>query len=280
VHLGHTVPPEDDTEIAAPFLLSFGGVTGPGRFEMAAIAAFTTCIVGGLMPQARHGGIGVRDASAGSKLEGTGFEKEQIGHTQDALIDGGGAGLFRRSGEPDAGLGAAGALNPRESWFAGLGKRVILGEDLRKPAYVRRQYPLSRASMRNQAYIEVRLLYVFEEDGDRVLTRLGMINIANSVGGQICLAVLVLRDLEFAVREASVAWRELQGMLQERTPHKVQRRLARTITSPQAKATGAERWSSRAGAGTFRPFMGWINGHDEPGGVPVARIHQGRHSSY
>ena len=169
VHLGHTVPPEDDTEIAAPFLLSFGGVTGPGRFEMAAIAAFTTCIVGGLMPQARHGGIGVRDASAGSKLEGTGFEKEQIGHIQDALIDGGGAGLFRRSGEPDAGLGAAGALNPRESWFAGLGKRVILGEDLRKPAYVRRQYPLSRAPMLDQTYIEVRLLYIFQEDGNRVL---------------------------------------------------------------------------------------------------------------
>ena len=36
------------------------------------------------MPQARHGGIGVRDASAGSKLDGTGFEKEHIGQTQDA----------------------------------------------------------------------------------------------------------------------------------------------------------------------------------------------------
>lgn len=136
MHLGHSVPPEDDTEAVALLLLSFGGVTGPGRFEIAAIAAFTICIVGGLIPQARHGGIGVRDASAGSKLDGTGFEKEQMGHTQEALIDGGGAGLFRRSGEPDEGLGTAGALNPRESWFAGLGKRVILGEDLRNPAYL------------------------------------------------------------------------------------------------------------------------------------------------
>lgn len=79
------------------------------------MAAFTTCIVGGLMPQARHGGIGVRDASAGSKFDGTGFEKEQMGQTQDADIDGGGAGLFRRSGEPDEGLGTAGALSPRDS---------------------------------------------------------------------------------------------------------------------------------------------------------------------
>lgn len=109
------------------------------------MAAFTTCIVGGLMPQAKHGGIGVRDASAGSKFDGTGFEKEQIGHTQDAVMDGAGAGLFRRSGEPDEGLGAMGAFSPLDSWFAGLGKRVILGEDLRKPACVGRQCLLSRA---------------------------------------------------------------------------------------------------------------------------------------
>lgn len=99
------------------------------------MAAFTTCIVGGLMPQARHGGIGVRDASAGSKLDGTGFEKEQMGHTQDALIEGAGAGLFRRSGDPDEGLCASGADRPRDSWLAGLGNKVILGDDLRKPAW-------------------------------------------------------------------------------------------------------------------------------------------------
>jgi hypothetical protein len=124
--------------------LSLGGAAGAGLFEMAAMAALTTCMVGGLMPQARHGGIGVREASAGSKLEGTGFEKEQIGQTQDALREGAGAGagLFRRSGEPDEGLGAIEADSdsdrPRVSWLAGLGKRVTLGEDLRKPAYVQR----------------------------------------------------------------------------------------------------------------------------------------------
>lgn len=103
-------------------LLSFGGGPGAGLLEMAAIAAFTTCTVGGLIPQARHGGMGVRDASAGSKLDGTGFEKEHMGHTQDAVIDGAGAGLFRRSGEPEEGLCAAtGVERPRESWLAGLG---------------------------------------------------------------------------------------------------------------------------------------------------------------
>lgn len=58
----------------------------------------------------------MRDASAGSKFEGTGFEKEHIGHTQFAWIEGAGAGLFRRSGEPDEGLGAAmGVDRPRDS---------------------------------------------------------------------------------------------------------------------------------------------------------------------
>ena len=68
-----------------PNFVSFGGGPGAGLFDMPAIAAFTTCTVGGLIPQARHGGIGVRDARAGSKFEGTGFEKEHIGHTQVAL---------------------------------------------------------------------------------------------------------------------------------------------------------------------------------------------------
>lgn len=137
--------PPDDVDVVAPFLLSFGGAAGAGLLEIAAIAAFTTCIVGGLIPQARHGGIGVRDASAGSKFDGTGFEKEHMGHTQDAVIEGAGAGLFRRSGELDEGLCATGAERPRDSWLAGLGNRVILGEDLRKPAWMRCEYELSRA---------------------------------------------------------------------------------------------------------------------------------------
>jgi len=102
------------------------------------------------MPQARHGGIGVRDASAGSKLDGTGFEKEQMGHTQDALIEGAGAGLFRRSGDPDEGLCASGADRPRDSWLAGLGNRVILGDGLRKPAWSQCQHQLSHAQSAQQ----------------------------------------------------------------------------------------------------------------------------------
>lgn len=50
------------------------------------MAALTTCTNGGLIPHARHGGNGVLAfAMAGSKLDGTGFEKEQIGHIHVAL---------------------------------------------------------------------------------------------------------------------------------------------------------------------------------------------------
>lgn len=101
------------------------------------MAAFTTCTVGGLMPHARHGGIGVRDAREGSKFEGTGFEKEHIGHTQVALCGGGvSAGLPCRGGVAVVGLrGAVGVDVPRERCFNGFGNRVTLAEDLRKPAY-------------------------------------------------------------------------------------------------------------------------------------------------
>ena len=95
VHLGHKrIDPEGVVEVVLPPLLSLGGGPGAGLFDMAAMAALTTCTVGGLMPQARHGGTGVREAKAGSKLEGTGFEKEHIGHTQVALGAGAGAGLL------------------------------------------------------------------------------------------------------------------------------------------------------------------------------------------
>lgn len=52
----------------------------------AAIVAFNTIVSGGLMPQARQGGSGVEAvAVAGSKLEGTGFENEQMGQTHVAF---------------------------------------------------------------------------------------------------------------------------------------------------------------------------------------------------
>jgi hypothetical protein len=52
----------------------------------AAIVAFSTIVSGGLMPHARQGGSGVEAvAVAGSKLEGTGFENEQMGQTHVAF---------------------------------------------------------------------------------------------------------------------------------------------------------------------------------------------------
>ena len=46
------------------------------------MAAFSTSGYGGFIPQARHGGNGNESvAMVGSKLEGTGFENEQIGQT-------------------------------------------------------------------------------------------------------------------------------------------------------------------------------------------------------
>jgi hypothetical protein len=105
-----------------PGFVSFGGGPGACLFDMPAIAAFTTCTVGGLIPQARHGGMGVREASAGSKFEGTGFEKEHIGHTHVALCCGAGAGLLCRGGVAVVGLpGAGGTGEPRDSCFKGLG---------------------------------------------------------------------------------------------------------------------------------------------------------------
>lgn len=127
MHLGHDsddpkAPPTALVDANSPFLSSFGGTCGVGRFAMAAIAALTTCTKGGFIPHAKHGGNGVRAfAVAGSKFEGTGLEKEHIGHTHVALRGGadGGAGLPRRSGVIEVLPDAAGG--PRESRFEGLG---------------------------------------------------------------------------------------------------------------------------------------------------------------
>lgn len=58
-----------------------------GRLDIAAIEAFVIWTSGGFIPQARHGGSGVFAlAVAGSKLTGTGLEKEQMGHIHVALV--------------------------------------------------------------------------------------------------------------------------------------------------------------------------------------------------
>lgn len=67
-----------------------GAIEGKGesRLVAALMAAFNTVVNGGLIPHARHGGKCVEAlAVAGSKLDGIGFEKEQIGQIQVALID-------------------------------------------------------------------------------------------------------------------------------------------------------------------------------------------------
>lgn len=64
---------------------------GGSRLAAALIAAFRTVVKGGLIPHARHGGKWVvAFAVAGSKFEGTGFEKEQMGqiHVEFTGVEG------------------------------------------------------------------------------------------------------------------------------------------------------------------------------------------------
>lgn len=81
----------------------------------------------------------------GSKFDGTGFEKEQIGQIHVALLDCEGSAIGRWNGlsERDSGEALAlleGALRLEmlrlctEDRFEGLGTRVILADDLRNPA--------------------------------------------------------------------------------------------------------------------------------------------------
>lgn len=100
------------------------------------------------MPHARHGGSVVRElAVAGSKFVGMGLENEQMGHIQVAFGAMLGActipleGLSCRVGVavPECGdpyKPAVGVLVDKDACLLGFGKIVILGEDLRKRAYI------------------------------------------------------------------------------------------------------------------------------------------------
>jgi hypothetical protein len=84
VHRGHVIDPEASFE---------GGSAGGGlewlallatdaaaRCVFPAMAALRTCLNSGLIPHVRHGGNGKASvAMVGSKLDGTGLRKEQIG---------------------------------------------------------------------------------------------------------------------------------------------------------------------------------------------------------
>jgi len=90
-----------------------------------------------------------------------------------------------------------------------------------------------------QAYVELWTLDILEENSDRVLSRLVVVNVACSVRGQVCLAVLVLGDLVFAV---AIEVSNIESSTRRRTPHTGPRRLARTEASLPAVARGAVPW--------------------------------------
>jgi hypothetical protein len=111
---------------------------GDSLLVAAAIVAFKIVANGGFIPHARQGGIG-GDAEA-SKLDGTGLEKEQMGHTQVAFIDWGGFGDAPLEANVCVGcpLGVNGGVLCC-CWirlrFCGLGNMVILADDFKKPAW-------------------------------------------------------------------------------------------------------------------------------------------------
>lgn len=130
-------------------LMGIGALIGDEEgnlFVALEIAAFNTWARGGLMPHAKHGASGVWAlAVAGSKFEGTGLEKEHIGHIHvPALIGDDSAvgrwnGLSARdSGDAVALLEGVARLVRLRCWiddrFDGFGTSVILAEDFIKPA--------------------------------------------------------------------------------------------------------------------------------------------------
>lgn len=125
----------------------FGVIELGARLVALDMAAFSTWVKVGLIPQARHGGSGVCTfAVAGSKLDGTGFENVQIVQTHVAVLGGGfstGGALkglserwrgedvpFRDGADPTPGERAC-----NEDLLGGFGIRVTLADDFRNPAY-------------------------------------------------------------------------------------------------------------------------------------------------
>jgi len=108
--------------------------------------ALRTSEKGGLIPHAKHGANRVCSfEECGSKFEGTGFEKEQIGHIQVAVLAAGGSETGRWNGlsvrdNGDAVALLEGAVRFDTARFCtddrleGLGTSVIFAEDFKKPA--------------------------------------------------------------------------------------------------------------------------------------------------
>ena len=164
-----------------------------------------------MIPQLRQGGIDIFGvAVAVSKLDGTGLENEQIVHTHVALL---GLGVLR----PDPALGKGllppyigDALGLRDGepatcelekvdglrfemsdGFAAFGYRVILADDLRKPACN------SSARCRNLNiyvlyYVELISFNILQFHSNRMLPRLQIIDVAYPMTGQVCMAILMI----------------------------------------------------------------------------------------
>lgn len=114
------------------------------------MAAFRTCVKVGLIPHARQGGRGVwMFAVAGSKFDGTGFEKLQMVQTHVAVLEEGGSIEADRRGLSDRWRGdavpfldgvdeSAGKRDCSEDRLESFGIKVTLGEDFRNPAWRQR----------------------------------------------------------------------------------------------------------------------------------------------
>lgn len=90
------------------------------------------------MPQAKHGGRGVCSVAVyGSKLEGTGFDKEHIGHIHVADVTGAvsvnGELVWLRE-KSEVLSGPLEGVPLREGAFDGFGTNVIFGDDFKNPA--------------------------------------------------------------------------------------------------------------------------------------------------
>jgi hypothetical protein len=187
--------------------LTSGSADCTGRFIAFAIAAFITRAHVGLIPHAKHGGNGKSSSTVwGSKFEGTGFEKVQILHIHVPVLLGASSGLGRWKGlsarDGDAVALLEGPLRldiPRiwtEDRLAGFGTRVILAEDFRKPACrVVRIHTFSQHVF--ETYIELVSVDILQINGCRVLSGVFVIDIADPVGCQIDLAILMVWDFVF-----------------------------------------------------------------------------------
>lgn len=132
--------------------VSGAGVSAGGCVEPPLMAALRINANEGLMPHVRHGGIGKdSEATEGSKLEGTGLVKVQIGQTQMAVLT---IGVTRDTELVRKGLEDLDPGDEEDCWrrctpgdrgafcrtdpgafLIGLGCIVTFAEDRRKPAY-------------------------------------------------------------------------------------------------------------------------------------------------